>query len=289
MMRKRYWLVTIVVLVPLLGMGNAFSEPGKSLWQTEALTQVAKLTELTTADVPVESGKKLAITFTGRTNGEFTVEKNARIRILNTSNVASALTVQFLDESGQRLEEIKLPILTESAHKYGRVVYPPSGAKSLKLFLAPASSAEVAVENVLITQELEGVEAESVNPHPIFSYGDLNSYGIRGEFFERPDGKTVWNSGFTGETSSFPVHGGDSYELSARGIGYSGKRSRIFLQLFKEGEKRPFHTIPVRFSAQGESAKVVLPEGAASANFLGYYTIVDELKITKTSKPDSKK
>jgi len=288
-MRKRYWLVAIVVLAPLLGSGSAFSKPGEPLWQAEALTQVAKLTELTAAEIPVEPGKKLAITFTGRTNGEFTVEKNARIRILNTSKVASALMVHFFDKSGQRLEEVKLPILTESAHEYGRVVYPPSEAKSLKLFLAPAVSAEVAVENVRVTQELEGVEAESVNPHPIFNYGDLNAYGFGGEFFERPDGKTVWNTAFTGQTSSFPVHGGDSYELFGRGIGYSGKRSRIILQLFEEGAKRPFHTIRVGFSPDGASAKVILPEGAVSANFLGYYAIVEELKVIKASNPDPKK
>lgn len=289
MMSKRYWLVMIVVLAPLLGSGMAFSKPGEPMWQSETLTQADKLTELTTAEVPVEPGKKLAITFTGRTNGEFTVEKNARIRLLNTSQVGSALIMQFFDEAGKRLEEIRLPILTESSHKYGRVVYPPSAAKSLKIFLVPASSAEVAVENVRVTQKLEGGEAESVNPHPILNFGDLNSYGFGGEYFERPDGKTVWNTAFTGQTSFFPVQGGDSYVLFCRGIGYGGKRSKIFLQLFEEGAKRPFHTVRVGFSTEGVSAKVLLPEGAVSANFMGYYTIVEELKIMKTSKLDPKK
>jgi len=288
-MRKRDWLVMIVVLAPLLGSGSAFSKPGEPLWQTEAVTQATELTELTTTEVLVEPGKKLAITFTGRTSGEFTVEKNARIRLLNTTQVGSALIMQFFDQSGERLEEIKLPILTESAHEYGRVVYPPSEAKSLKLFLAPASSAEVAVENVRVTQELEGVEAESANPHPILNYGDLNAYGFGGEFFERPDGKTVWNTAFTGQTPNFPIQGGDSYELFGRGIGYGGKRSRIILQLFEEGTKRPFHTIRVGFSPEGVSATVILPEGAVSANFLGYYTIVEELKVIKAANPDPKK
>ena len=289
MMRKRYLLFMIVVLTPFMGMSRAFSTPGESLWQAETVTKATELTELTTEDVPVEPGKKLEISFSGQTTGDFTVERNARIRILNTSKVGSMLIVQLFDAQGQRLEEIKLPILTESLHEYGRVIYPPSEAAFLKIFLVASASGEVTVENLRVTQELEGVEAESVNPHPLFSYGDLNSYGYGGGFFERPDGKTVWNTRFTGQSSHFPVQGGDSYELFGRGIGYAGKRSQILLQLFEEGARRPFHTIRLKFSPEGESMKVLLPEGAVSANFLGYYMIAEELKIMKSAKSDPKK
>jgi len=279
MKRKRYWLLAAVVLTCLVGVGSAFAKPENPLWETKTLTRATERTELTTDVVPVEPGKKLEITFSGQTSGEFTVEANARIRLLNTSNGGSALNLQFLDAEGQRVEEVSLPIVTASAREYGRVVYPPSTAKSLKIVLSPGAASEMAVENVRVAQELDGVESATVNPHPNFAFGDLNSYGFGGEFFERPDGKTVWNSGFTGQSASFPVQGGASYELFARGIAYSGKRSRLLLQLFARGEKRPFHTIPIRFGPEGVSVQVVFPEGAVSANLLGYYVIVEEVKI----------
>jgi hypothetical protein len=278
-----------IALVGALMVGSVQANP---LWQKTTPVSVKSPAELTGETVPVDPGKKLEISFTARTTGEFTVEENARIRIIN-SNAGSSLNVEFFDTQNKRLQIIRLPVRTQSDYSYARVLYPPADAKSLRLSLAPAKAGELTVEKVQVTQDLTGEEAQCINPHPVFDYGDINDYGFGfgygGGMFDCPDGKTVWNTGFTGASPDFPVAGGAQYELFCRGSGYEGRKSYLLLNFFKAAENKPFYSIHVKFSAQGESVPFRFPKEAVRASLLGYYVIVEELKIVKTPIPNSQK
>ncbi len=78
--------------------------------------------------------------------------------------------------------------------------------------------ATIACQAVDLLSDPDGEEVACINVHPRFAYGDLNFYGHRpgagGAFLTRPDGVTIWNSGFIGFTPAFPVKGGAYYTLT---------------------------------------------------------------------------
>jgi hypothetical protein len=203
---------------------------------------------------------------------------------MDLRDIASRVRIEFYDEQGNRLPkntDINIPVISQEFLDYVRVFYPPPEAKTLKIFLVPGKEADIASKKIVVRTDLDGKEAECINIHPSFEYGDLNFYGYGGEFYTRPDGKTVWNSGFTGSTPFFPVKEGVSYDFSCRGKAGEPK-SFIYIGCYNTEGGKPFKSMKYGVSEKGETVKFIMPAGTVSVKLTGYYVIVEEFKVTES-------
>jgi hypothetical protein len=264
---------------------------GKELYTHPDLLETNQTMVLTASGIPVETGKKYELSFTGRTDGAFTVEANERIRLMNLRDAGSHVRIRFHDEQGNELKRttIDVPVLSRDFHPYVRVFYPPLEARTLSLVLAPGKDATLAVRDISIRTDLQGSEAECINIHPVFDAGDLNSYGYRpgygGGFFTRPDGKTVWNSGFTGTTPFFPVRGDTFYDFQCRGKKGEPK-SFIYLQCYKSEDSKPFKTMKYGVSETDAITRFKMPAEAIFAQLTCYYVIIEEFRVVESARQD---
>lgn len=274
------WLMALMLALPLAGAADG--ETTRFRTGTPIVsTRPSLLTETALAVCPAQ---KFRIAFTAHTTGRHTLEHNPRIRIVNPRGIACAVRLRFLDADGERLEQVDLPVLSKHPRDYVRVGYPPARATHLELHLLPAGQATLTVAALTVAANPGGIEADVLNPHPTFAYGDLNPYGFRsgygGGFYQRPDGVTVWKTGFTGTTPAFPVDGGQFYDFYLRGIPYWGRGSYFVLQCFNAEDRRPFHTVRVGFSETGETTRLRLPETTGRVNLLCYHVILEAFKVT---------
>ena len=280
--------MTTPALILLLAAGVV---SGKDLYTHQDLVETNQTAVLTATGIPVEPGKKHGLSFTGRTDGAFTVEANERIRLMNLRDAGSHVRIRFHDEQGNELKRatIDVPVLSRDFHPYVRAFYPPLAARTLSLVLVPGKEATLAARDISIRTDLQGSEAECINTHPVFDAGDLNSYGYRpgygGGFFTRPDGKTVWNSGFTGTTPFIPVRGDTFYDFQCRGRKGEPK-SFIYLQCYQSEDSKPFKTMKYDVSETGAIARFKMPAGTVAAQLTCYYVIIEELRVVESARQD---
>ena len=276
-----------VFIIPVFFLSVICVATGKDLFKKDEPVETNKTMELTKSAIQLESGKKYELSFLARTNGKYTIEENERIRLMNLGEISSRVCIKFYDAKGKELKktDIDLPVITQKFLNYVRVFYPPPASKALKIFLLPAKEADIAVKRINISTDLKGREAECINIHPAFEYGDLNFYGYSsgygGGFYTRPDGKTVWNSGFTGTTPAFPVKGDVSYDFCCRGK-KSEPKSFIYLQCYNAEGGKPFKTMKYGVSEKGDIEKINMPAGTVSVQLTCYYVIIEEFKVTES-------
>lgn len=279
-MKKYMWALALC----WLAFHGAAAE--KDLFNEERIIETNKAVELTSAPIPVEPGQKHQISFLARAGGEATLEANERIRMMNLRDMAGSVRAQFLDEQGGNLSFMDMAVISREFHDYARVFYPPARARALKLLLRPAMGADLAVKKITVSAGLEGPEGECLNVHPTFERGDLNGYGYAsgygGGFYTRPDGKTVWNSGFLGYTPSFPVKGDTFHDFYGRGKKYRGRKSSMELECYKPDDpnNHPFKTMAVAIGEKGETTTLKIPAGVVTARLRCYYVILEEFKAT---------
>ena len=235
---------------------------------------------------------KYRISWTASSGGKATIENDARVGIIRFPKAkrdAAAVAIQFFNDEGRRFYELEMSVLSQSEREYVHYFYPPALARTMKVTLKPARDGELSIEKLALTDQLSGKEAECLNVHPAFEFGDLNFYGYEsrdgGGIYQRPDGVTVWNTGFRGESPSFPVEPLAYYTLSCRGTGYAQRKSWLSLQCFDKDGRKPIHLIPVKFDSELVPITVQVPAGATRANLVGYNVIVEEFKVTKAGAP----
>lgn len=281
-MKKTIDILTIVLSVSLL----CFSVEGKDIFWKDSVSEANKWVELTENGVPVKAGIKHEISFRGSTDGKYTVEENARIRLMNLKGTASSVRVRFYDGQGNEVKGyIDVPVITHEPADCVRAFYPPLQSKTLKVFLLPSKGAKLSVSKLSVRTDLDGKEGECINIHPVFECGDLNFYGYDpgygGGFYTRPDGRTVWNSGFIGSSPSFPVKEGVSYDFYCRGKNGDRKASML-LNCYNADGGRPFKQISLGFSEKGKTGTFPMPAGTVSANLTCYYVIIEEFRVTES-------
>jgi hypothetical protein len=280
-MRKIFpiWIAWCLTGCPLMA-GDLFTTSG-------SLT-VQKAAPLNGEPIPVDPGKKYQILFLASATGEQTIEENARVRMVGQKASASRVRVEFLDKAGARVSDSGIGILSQEMRAYARVLYPPGNAACMNLYLEPAKGQQISLEKASVSPALTGREKEAVNPHPTFEFGDLNNYGYQpgfgGGFFQRPDGKTVLNTGFTGQSPSFPVKGNAYYDVRVLGLAPMGRKSSMMIQCFKAQEVKPMKSMRVKISESGETTRLLLPPEAVRADFLFYYVILEELSVMESKK-----
>lgn len=282
-MKKTIYILTVVLSFSMF----FFSAEGKELFRKDSVSEANKWVELTEAAVPVKVGSKHEISFQGSTDGKYNVEEDARIRLMNLKGVASSVRVRFYDGQGNEVKGyIDVPVITHEVADYVRAFYPPSQSVTLKVFLLPSKGAKLSVGKAAVMTDLDGKEGECINIHPVFERGDLNFYGYDpgygGGFYTRPDGRTVWNSGFIGSSPSFPVKEGVSYDFYCRGKNGERKAS-VLLNCYNAQGGKPFKNMPLKFSEKGAAETFPMPAGTVSANLTCYYVILEEFRVTESS------
>ena len=264
----------------------------ETVLQVDGPVQTAVALELTNAPVPVPRRGMLKLVFSGRTSGRHTVEANDRVRILNQRYAASRLRVTFHDGDGEALagSAVDVLILTQAFHEYARVFYPPPAAETFRVSVRPVKDADIAVQGLIVSTDMDGEERQSLNPHPTFEYGDLNTYGCisgyGGRFYERPDGKTVWKTGFLGYSPGFPVDAGAFYSFYCRGRKYRGRKSYVLLDCHNGRDRTPVKSMRLGISEEGETTEVKIPPGTVSAQLRCYCVILEEFRATRAERSE---
>ena len=230
--------------------------------------------------------------FSGRTSSRHTIEAYERIRILNPRYAASRLRLAFYDDKGEALAGgvVDVFILTQAFHEYVRIFYPPPKAGAFRVFVRPAKDADVAIRELRVSTDVQGPERESINPHPTFEYGDLNTHGCQsgygGRFYTRPDGKTVWKTGFLGYSPSFPVEANRFYEFYCRGKKYRGRKSYVLLDCHNGQDRRPVKSMRLEMSDTGETTEVKIPAGTVSGRLRCYCVILEVHRAARSKRPE---
>lgn len=249
------------------------------------MENIEKVTEVTATPIPIDPAKKYKIQFNGSTNGEYTIEENERIRIMNKRYKANRLRCIFYDKAGKKFSKnyFDIMVLSNKPHEYVRVFYPPAKAASLRIFLNPVKGTKITLAGITLKTDLEGIENKCLNTQPTFDYGDLNTYGYRcgggGGFYTRPDGKTVWNTGFIGWSPFFPVQGKKYYKFFCRGKKSIGK-GWIWIDFYNKDGKKIKHA-RIEFNEKGAETILKTPKGTASANLQCYYVIIEKFTVTE--------
>ncbi len=262
----------------------------EALYRSTDLVETIETQELTAERIAIDPARKHQLLFLAKTTGEHTLEANVRIRLTNHPSI-SRLRLAFLDQDNQPLSagRIELRVLSSEWYRYSQAFYPPADARALRLVLLPGGEATLSVKELVLTTELAVDEAKTLNPNPVFEYGDLNGYGYQcgngGRFYTRPDGTTIWKSGFCGVSPQFRVEDNAWYSIVCVGKPYRDRKAAIFLQCFEAGARRPFKSMRVAVSEAGESTDLLIPEGTESVSLLCYFILFEKIAITQRPNP----
>jgi hypothetical protein len=256
------------------------------LFNREKVENIEKGTELTATPIPVDPAKKYRIQFKGSATGEYTLEENERVRIMYKRYKANRLRFTFYDKTGEEFpfNYSDIMVLSNKSHEYVRIFYPPTKADTMRVFLNPVKGDKMTIEEITLKTDLEGIESQYLNTHATFDYGDLNTYGFScgggGKFYTRPDGKTVWNTGFIGWSPFFPVQGKKYYKFFCRGKKSIGK-GWIWINFYKEdGEK--IKNARIEINEKGAETILLMPKETAMAKLQCYYVIIEEFTVTES-------
>lgn len=275
-------VVLFICCTPLLTIADE-----KCVFNIATFENDGKGGALMATPIPVNPDEKYKIEFTASTTGEHTLEKKEIIRIMGHRYDGNRVRLTFYDKDGKKFHKnlIDIMILSNKKHHYERVFYPPRQAASLQINLRCLKGTNASVEKMTLWTDLEGNEAKFLNPHTTFEHGDLNTYGFScgggGRFYTRPDGKTVWKTGFIGWSPFFPVQGGKYYKFFCKGVKY--RRGWIWINFYnKDGEK--IKNARVEINEKGAETILKMPKGTARAKLQCYYVIIEEFKVTENKK-----
>lgn len=255
-----------------------------ALFEQNERIKTGSIKEMTTSPIPVESKTKYKISFSASATGKHTIEEIPRIRIMNHRQAASRVHVNFYNSEKKRIPGYKdVFILSKKQRDYELIFYPPRDASSLKIFAQPAKECVLSIEKITLTNNLSGEKKQYLNTYTTFDKGDLNLYGCTsgfgGRFYTRPDGKTVWKTGFLAHSPSFPVQGGKYYDFYCRGKNYR-RKAWIWVNCYDGIKRRPIKHMKINLSPKGATTRLMLPPSTVTASLDLYCVILEEFKAS---------
>lgn len=279
---KKYIKIIVISSAALIG----FTAKGKELFAQNETMETGSIKELTTSPIPAETGTKYRISFSASTTGKHTVEKIPRIRIMNHRHAANRVRVSFYNKEKKRISGYKdVFILSQKPNTYELIFYPPRNASSMRIFAQPAKNSIVNIKNISLENNLSGEKNQYLNTHSRFDMGDLNLYGCTsgfgGRFYTRPDGKTVWKTGFLAHYPSFPVQGGKYYDFYCRGKKYR-RKAWIWVNCYDGIKRRPIKQMKIKLSQKGAKTRLMLPPTTVAASLDCYCVILEEFRANKS-------
>lgn len=246
--------------------------------------------EIDLKPIAVEPGRKYLVFFKARVNDDFTVERHDRAHIMTLHNhgrMASGYQVMFLDRGGNPVAPsgnihshgLSGFILSSDWYQYASEFYAPANAASMRMrFFTRGHDLYVDAFGLSRFQH-----DNVVNLNPQFRYGELNYAGWRpqrdGRLYLRPDGKTVFTSGWGGASSTFPLQHGQNYRFHVRGpVG-----GRLNLEYFDRDGNRITSRFLLRPNPDGAETVLNPPEGTAMGRAVMYGVVgLEEFTVTRT-------
>ncbi len=127
----------------------------------------------------------------------------------------------------------------------------------------------------------ETADEGAINANPNLALGPFNDSGWKniaqgGRFLIR-DGKTVFDTQYGSRSQDFPVVEPGTYALSAKATP-NGFNSSVHVDVHDAKGKSLLRVSTRRY---GPPTHFVLPEGAASASFLAYSCLLEEIKLVR--------
>lgn len=283
----------LLTVTPLFGQENAAEAGGKPALPA-GVTRVAlpeggtcleldasvQAFELVTLEVKPET--KYRLTLRARVQGAFTIEQNARAHIQaiqRRGRLESVYTIEF--------QEPGMPkpssggggfFLTRDWYDYVHVFRTPAGVQKVTIQLTPRKHVTQIARVSLVADD----EGGAINNNPDFRYGELNYCGWApqrdGRILLRPDGKTVFRSGYGGSSSKFPLQEGRFYRMTGRGEGGS-----LTIYYYDANNKSIASRFLLRFpEAAGEaSTDLTPPEGCVSGSVTAYGALIESFKVVE--------
>ena len=235
-------------------------------------------------DVPVRPNIKYTLSFGGSFSGDVeSIEENSRFEIFTrlgqVSPVLPSRRLQFLDAAGQPLASaLQYAMPFRKKHTYTDVFYTPANAASLRLHVASGDGVTLSLRVLTLA---ETVDEGSINVNPTFRLGPLNYSGWQrisagGQIIEL-DGKTVFDTKYGSRGMAFPLPGPGTYALSARATG-NGYNSCVQVHVF-DAEGNTLLKVSTR--KYGPPSYFVPPKGAATASFLVYSCLLEEVRLVR--------
>lgn len=226
----------------------------------------------------LQPGKKYRLNIRARIDGECTVEKNdrAHINAIKSNARNESVYAAMIDDGTGNLQNAGGGFfLTDAWHDYAHVFYAPTNAKEVVIRFSPRKHATY-ISRVTLTPDTED---DTVNPNPDFRHGELNYCGWSpqrdGRLYTRPDGKTIFRSGYYGGSPKFPLQPGRKYQITGLGEGGS-----LVLNYYNDEGKKLGDRFLMHCSSNKEGVtEVVPPEQTVSANVTVTGTILEYLKV----------
>ncbi len=262
---------------------------GVTTVQTEdggmCLALPAELRVSTMKAMPVTPETTYKLTFLARTDRSDTVESNDRAHMEMLQSYGRFLPMYellFFDSDGEQIQRSGRgfggSILTSDWYAYSLAFQPPPETAAVKIRFSPRNS-PLYIDNL----EIVSIDDGTINVNPEFEYGELNYSGWRpardGRLYTRPDGKTVFKSGYGGVSPFFPLRETVTYQLYARGQRQT-TNGWLSLTYYDAEGKRLGDRFLLRPTVEGESVELVPPPGTFEARLVMYSVILESFRVT---------
>ena len=234
--------------------------------------------------VPVKPKTKYTLSFDASFRGDAeSIEENPRFSVFaqpgQRSPVLPSRTIQCLDAAGKPLGRPRtLSMPCRARHTYRDVFHTPRDAAALRLDVASGEGLTLVLRSLRLE---ETADEGALNVNPGFALGPLNYSGWHrisagGRVIE-VDGKTVFDTKYGSRGTAFPLPGPGTYALSAKATG-NGYNSCVKVDIFDAEGKQLMSSVLRRY---GQPRYFVPPKEAASASFLVYSCLLEEVRLLR--------
>lgn len=250
--------------------------------------------------VPVNDATKHLLAFRVRLEGSESIEENPRLAEVISNRRAFLPWAQllFFDAAGKSVDAAAQPAMAlpfAKWHEQQWVFYPPAGAVSMRLVVNPGQKG-----NALYLADARLTPAPdegAVNVNPAFSLGPYNYSGWSafnvpggaGRLYSTDDGRTVLYTGFSAQTTTFPLREPGTYRICFNATG--NERNALAYLVLLDAAGKEVSRITTMISNPGPKAgstpfregvsHFVLPKEVVRGYFLVYHSMVRELRLTR--------
>lgn len=260
---------TGAVLGGAAGSGGCFLElPGASR-------------KVTLKALPVVAERLYRLRFMAWVDGEACIEQNDRIHIESLQGYYKPAAYELRFSGDDPQQELRQPgyreggfLLTGTSCEYVHVFYTPAGSSQVGVtFMPNGVTTRIRALSLELCEDAGGLIG-----NPDFRYGELNYCGWRpardGRIYQLDDGRRVFNSGYGGMSSIFPLREGQSYVAVGRGV---GRPNLAYLDA--EGKQLNTRFLFELKSGQESRAEFSPPPGSRYGRIVMYNVWLESLQV----------
>jgi hypothetical protein len=241
-------------------------------------------------DVAVKPGVKYTFALDAAFEGDVeSIEENPRFEIFlqaaRTSPRLPMREIRFFDPAGRPVgEAIRYALPFRGRHRYQDVFHAPRGAALARILLTSGDGVRLAVAKAALT---ETPDEGALNVNPAFRLGPANYSGwsriAAGGQLLQQDGRTILDTKYGSAGESIPLPGPGTYAISAKAAA-NGYNSVVIVRVYDAAGQKMMETSTRRY---GPPTYFVPPPGAATASFLVYSCLLEEVRLVRAGDEDA--